>query len=206
VSRPGPLGEYSGVSTPPSFLLTECATHSRRTLDTALLAGIQKELPTASFTVLSQAQTEAQVVAVLQSRIDIAQAVLTARTAFHAAVVASEEEYAATNAYVRSLRASIVAMYANSPTVSASFQLTARKPPTPLTPAEKVVAAAKRKATRVARHTMGKVQKSEVSGSLTEPIVVQLDGSTGEGTSKTSSASAPAAPAATPAAGSSTHS
>jgi hypothetical protein len=62
------------------------------------------------------------------------------------------------------------------PQILADFGLVTRKVPTPLDAAATVVAVSKRKATRAARHTMGKKQKAAITGGLTGPIVVPVDG------------------------------
>jgi hypothetical protein len=176
-------------------------THSKATQlsdDIALIAGIQKHLPSTTFTIESQSQTTAQVVAVIQARVDKAQAVVDARTALHTAVLANDTQEAQSAPYVRSVRQGVVAMFANSPVILTDFKLVPRKTPAPLTAAEKVIAAAKRKATRIARHTMGSVQKAAVTGTLTGPVTVAQDGTTS--TSGSSGASAPPQPATPPAA------
>jgi hypothetical protein len=141
-------------------------------------------------------------VTVIQARVDKAQAVLDARAALHTAILANEAEDAQSAPYARSLRQSVVAMFANSPSILAEFRLAARKPPTPLTAAQKVLAAARRAATRAARHTMGSVQKAALTGHLKDPVVVALVGtaSTSNGSSSSATpppASPPAAPAIT---------
>ena len=168
--------------------------------DKALIAGIQKYLPNNTFTVQSQSQTTAQVVTVLQARVDKAQAVVDARNALHTAVLAAEVEDVQSTPYVRSVRQGVSAMYANSPTILTDFNLVARKAPEPLTTAQKVIAAAKRAATRAARHTMGAVQKQAVTGSVTEPVVVGVDGKVSASSSSSSSPAAtpPATPPAAP--------
>jgi hypothetical protein len=54
--------------------------------------------------------------------------------------------------------------FGKSPDVLADFGLKPRKMKTPLTIEQKAAAAAKRKATRAARHTMGTSQKKKVKG------------------------------------------
>jgi hypothetical protein len=172
------------------------------TSDTSLLAGIQKRLPTGTLTILTQAQTGAQVAAVLQTRISKAQAVIAARSALHEAVLDSDEEYAQTDAYVQSVRQSVQAMYGNSPTILADFGEVPKKAPTPLTATAKVVAAAKRAATRKARGTTSKRAKQAIVGALSGPVVVSEDGTVTDGSSGAStggsstSAASPAAPSA----------
>jgi hypothetical protein len=166
--------------------------------DTTLIAGIQKHVPSITFVVLSQPETAAQVMAVIQGRIDKAEAVTTARTALHAAVLASAAEDAQTEPFMQAVRQSILAMYGNSPTVLADFGLVPKQARTPLSPAAKVIAAAKRAATRKARGTIGKKEKAKIVGTLSGSVVVGEDGTTtvsGSSSSAGGSAS-PAPPAA----------
>jgi hypothetical protein len=69
-----------------------------------------------------------------------------------------------------SLRSYLVGQYgANAKAVLNDFGMEAPKPKGPKTVATKVAAARKRDATRVARHTMGKVQKKSVKGTVQVP-------------------------------------
>jgi len=166
--------------------------------DEQLLAGIQKRLPSTTFTLQGQPETAAQVVAVIQARIDKRQAVLAARAAYHTAVLAADQEVAETEAIVEDVRATILAMYSTSPDVLGDFGLAPKKPRTPLTVEQKLVAQAKRAATRKARGTLGPKQKAKIVGTVTGSIVVPVDGS-GMSVSSGSSASTPApATAASP--------
>ncbi len=163
--------------------------------DQALLAGIVKHLTGVPIIVDSQAQTLAQLTAVIQGRIDAAQAVVTARLALHAAVVAQAIKDDQTAAYVTSLREGVQAMFANSPDILADFGEVPRKARTPLTAAEKVIAAEKARATRQARGTVGKKKKAEIRGTLAGNVVVAPNGST---TVQGSSGSAAPSPAPVP--------
>jgi hypothetical protein len=58
--------------------------------------------------------------------------------------------------------------------VLADFGLRPKKAPTPLTVEEKAAAAAKRKATRVARNTMGSQQKKAVTGTFVGVVVTPI--------------------------------
>jgi hypothetical protein len=166
--------------------------------DQALIAGLQKNNASSTFTLLSNVQTSAQAVAVLEARVAKAEAVFTARSALHQAVLDSHAEDANTAAYVKDLRQTLLSMYSNSPQTLADYGITPPKARKPLTPEQKVIAAAKREATRAARHTQGKVQKAKTKGTLGGPVVVQTDGSSQVATSGNGSSGA-SAPAASPA-------
>jgi hypothetical protein len=161
--------------------------------DIAMIAGIQKYLPNTTFVVGGQSMPAAAVVTLLQGRVDAANAIVTALAAWHAAVEVSDARYTATEAVVTGVRQTVLAMYAGSPAMLATFALSARKTPAPRTTEEKLVAAAKAKATRAARHTMSKKQKAAITGSLTGPIVVQVSGLSSTGAEAVSTAT-PASP------------
>jgi hypothetical protein len=169
--------------------------------DQALMAGIQAHNSTSTFTIQSGVQTSAQVVAVLEARVAKTLAVFTARAALHQAVLDSRAESANTAGYVKDLRQTLLAMYSNSSQTLSDYGIVVPKPRSPLSPEQKVIASAKRAATRAARHTQGKVQKAKIQGTITGPVVVQIDGSSqvassGNGTSGASaSAATPPAPA-----------
>lgn len=74
------------------------------------------------------------------------------------------------DAYVTFVKAS----FSKSPDVLADFGLNPKNVRTPLTVEEKTVAAAKRKATRAARHTMGTKQKKGVKGTVTGVVVTPI--------------------------------
>jgi hypothetical protein len=176
---------------------------ARLNADVALIAGIQEHLGAQSFLIAGSITPAAQVASVLQGRVDAENLVVSTQAAWHAAVKAAEQLLASTAPYVQGIEQTIRVMYAASPALLADFALTPRKTPAPRTAAQKVIAAAKAKATRAARHTMGSVQKAGVTGSLTGPVVVQPDGSTSNGSSSATPAqpaTPPAAPATPPAA------
>ena len=165
--------------------------------DQQLLAGLQKHLPNTTFIIQAVPETTAQVESVIQARVDKAQAVITARTALHAAVFASLQEDVASDAFVQDVRLTVRSMYSTSPLILGDFGLTEKKPRTPLTPAQKIIAAAKAKATRAARGTMSAKKKATIVGTVTGSIMVPVDGS---GSSIVSSPPAAPVPAPQPAA------
>jgi len=73
-------------------------------------------------------------------------------------------------AFVQFLRAA----FGNQPDVLADFGLRPRKAATPLTVEQKAAAAAKRKATREARNTMGPVKKRTVKGTVTGVTITPI--------------------------------
>jgi chorismate mutase len=149
--------------------------------DTQLLNGLQKNLPSTTFTVQSGPQTTAQVATVLQERIDAAQAVSEAKTAYHAAVVAYEEVEARTEPLVQDIRQSVLTMYSTSPQILSDCGVSPRRERTPLTSEAKVVAAARAKATRTARGTMSAKKKARIKGTVAPTVVIQTNGTSTPG-------------------------
>jgi hypothetical protein len=132
--------------------------------DQALLAGVQKFLSQyTSLSVGSQSMTPAAIVQVLQNRINANQAVQAAEAARTAAVKANRDERASTATFEQALRQVVRGMYSQSADTLAVFGMKPRKS-SQTSVATKSEAVAKNKATRVARHTMGPKQKSEITG------------------------------------------
>ena len=114
------------------------------------------------------AQTTADIVAVLQARIASAHAADNTRATWQAAVAADRSERANTRQYVSRVRQALLLVFAGQVDALADFGLTGRKPRV-ITPEAQVAATAKAKATRVARHTMGKKQKAAIKGTAAPP-------------------------------------
>jgi len=168
-----------------------------------LIAGTKKHFSNvSSLTFGSGTFTPDQIESSLQTLVDLRTAVDAAKAATKAKLAA--EQAAATPA--RSLMAAYVvfvkATFSKSPDILADFGLKPKKVTTPLTVEKKAAAAAKRKATRAARHTMGKNQKKDVKGAVSAALVVTpLDGSK----PAVVSAAAPAASGEPPTGGSTPH-
>jgi hypothetical protein len=157
----------------------------------AIIAGLQKHNPNLTILIASQTYTSAQLVQALQTLISSGNAVLTARTAAHDAVVADAKVEAQYAPLIRELKQSIALMYSNAATTLADFGITPRKPRKPLSTEALAARAAKAKATRVARGTTSKKQKATVTGNVTGVNIVPVTGS--------ASSAAPPAPATAPA-------
>ena len=126
------------------------------TADQTLIDGINAVLAkTASLTVGSQVLAPADIVKILQARIDASKAVAPAKASFTAAVKAARDERAQTAAFVRTFRRLLQMMFSTSPDTLAAFGLTA--PKVGKKSAEvKATAAAKSKVTRQARGEVSK--------------------------------------------------
>jgi hypothetical protein len=132
--------------------------------DAKIVDGIQKHLQGVSSLQLAGATySPADLVKLVESRTSQAAAVTVANATWHAAVAAEKELNDKLAPVLQGLRQYVFNAFGTASTVPADFGFTAtaRKP---LTPEQKVARAAKAKATRAARHTMGKVQKKKVTG------------------------------------------
>ena len=89
-----------------------------------------------------------------------------ARAAWQTAVQADRALEDKTKPFVAALRGSLLASFAGNIDTLARFGLVPRQKPV-TTPEVKVAAAAKAKATRAARHTMGPKEKAAIKGTVT---------------------------------------
>jgi hypothetical protein len=139
-----------------------------------LIVGTKKHFSTVSSLAFGNASfTPAQVEASLQTLIDLRTAVDDARTVAKAKIVAEAAQAPSLRSQMAALVMFVKATFGNSPDVLADFGLKPRKARTPLTIGQKATAAAKRAATRAARHTMGTNQKKAVKGTITTIIPPQ---------------------------------
>src|ERR1700722_9412847 len=99
----------------------------------------------------------------VQARVAASQNATAGRATWQALVVAETNQHAQSKAFMSSLRQTVLAAFSGQVDVLADFGLTPRKARVQ-TPEQLLVATAKAKATRAARHTMGKVQKAKITG------------------------------------------
>ncbi len=147
-----------------------------------LFAGIQKRFPTLnlnSFPIGGSILTLVQVVAAMQPIVDAGNAVLTSRSGWQTAVQADRVMQAQSKAFLSAVKQAIYVLFGNNPDALADFGLLPKKVRVPLTPAARVVAAAKSAATRKARGTSGKKAKQAVHGTVADTIGVSTAGGTG---------------------------
>jgi hypothetical protein len=140
-----------------------------------LIAGTKKHLSGVSSLMLEGGTfTPSQIEASLQGLIDLRTAVDDAKAAAKAKVADELAQASPLRSHMAAFVAFVKVAFGKSPDVLADFGLKPRKTTTPLTIEQKTVAAAKRKATRAARHTMGTSQKKKVKGTITT-IVTPTD-------------------------------
>jgi hypothetical protein len=133
-----------------------------------LIAGFKQHFPAVtSMTIGGQPLTPAQIEQFLQTLIDLRAAVDDAKSATKAKIQTEASQAPALRSRMAALVTIVKGSFGNSPDVLADFGLKPNKVRTPLTIDQKAVAAARRAATRAARHTMGPKQRQQVKGTIT---------------------------------------
>jgi len=166
-----------------------------------LIAGVGKHLANVqSITFGSATLTPADLTQRLQTLVSLRTAVSGAKATTQANLVAEQAQSPALTSLLTGFKAYVKASFSNSPDVLADFGLTPNKARTPLTVEAKAAAAAKRASTRTARHTMGKVQKLDVTGDVIGVTVTPVIAP-----KPVASAPVASAPSGTASAGSSPH-
>jgi hypothetical protein len=157
--------------------------------DGLLIAGIQKHLATTAVLVNGTSYASADLVKQVQARLDAVNTTIANRAAWQASVKSEEQELLQTQPFLNALKKAIYTMFSDIDTL-ADFGLTPHKKAV-ISPAERVVMAAKAKATRAARHTLGSKQKAAITGSVSSPAVASSPA-----TPPTATAATPPAPPA----------
>ena len=156
-----------------------------------LIAGAEKHLANVTqVTLVGSSFTPAQLTAKLQQAVTLREDVDAAKASTKAKIVAEKADMPALRTLMSALVSHVKAAFGNSPDVLADFGVHP-KARVPLTVEAKVAAAAKRKATRAARHTMGAKQKKDVRGAVTGIVVTPVT-ATPPSVTTPSSPSAPA--------------
>jgi hypothetical protein len=119
-----------------------------------------------SFVIAGVTMPTKDIISNLQSLIDSAKSVQTTRATWQNTVKTDIAEREKLKTFVSGLKQALLVAFAGSVDTLADFGLTGRKQRV-VTPEEKTAAAAKAKATRAARHTVGKKQKSAIKGTVT---------------------------------------
>ena len=147
-----------GINTPKQ-------SRPRRTVANQKLAeGMDKHQATLKAVVIDGVEyTAAQAVSELEEIIAAAELAVSSHASWLAAVAADLEKLESSANFVSGLRQAIMAAFGKKVDVLVDFGLTPRKSVV-LTPEQKQEAAAKAKATRAARHTMGRRQKAAITG------------------------------------------
>jgi hypothetical protein len=161
--------------------------------DQTMIDGFNKHASAlTSLTLNGATQSSQQIIGAFQSRIDSAREVLVARATWNAKLLSDKQLRDATKAYASAVRQCVLLAFAGQVDVLADFGLTPRAKPV-TTPEQALVRAAKGKATREARHTMGPKKKAAIKGGVNPTVTV----TTAPATSPVAAAS-PVPPAPTP--------
>jgi hypothetical protein len=139
-----------------------------------LVAGTNKHLANVTQVMLAGGSfTPTQVTEKLQALVKLRNDVEAAKASTKAKLAAETTDMAPLRTFMGAFVGFVKAAYGTSPDVLADFGLHP-KARTPLTVEAKTAAAAKRKATRAARHTMGATQKKSVKGAVTGIVVTPV--------------------------------
>ena len=137
----------------------------------ALVNGIQSNLPTTTLTVAGKSLPPAQLLAFVQSCLASLTTVQAARGALTDAIVADRAFQAQNQATLKAIRSMIALMFVDNVSKLAEFGLTPPKERAPLSAEALLSRAAKSRATRAKRRTMGKRQKAAIKGDVTGVVI-----------------------------------
>jgi hypothetical protein len=160
----------------------------------SLIAGTQKHTPTGPLTFGGATYDATSLVQTLQSLNNAIVASDAAKAKWNDALKITQDEHAKVDPIIGSYQSYLVSLLGNAPSTLADYGLAPRKVRTPLTSEEKAAAAAKGAATRVARHTMGTVQKKGVKGNVTGVVVTPVAASSPAASPATGAAAQTASP------------
>ncbi len=128
-----------------------------------LISGLAKLAPDVSLPVAGKLVTSKELQAQIQAHVDTMNSSNDARAKFLELVGLDKSQRAGIKPILDAVRSYAAGLYGENSAEFASFGLKPRKV-AQRTPLSKVEAAEKLRATRVARHTMGKVQRSAIHG------------------------------------------
>ena len=161
--------------------------------DQHLISGIPKHLDTRGLVIDGQHYSRAQMVKALEGRVEVTTKVTASKARWQTDVRAEKTRIQATKRFVSGLRQTLLAMFGSSVDVLADFGLAPRRSQRELTAVEKVQRAARAKATRAARHTMGKRDTAKVKGTHEVTVIVATGTQPAEAASGEGHAPAPPA-------------
>jgi hypothetical protein len=165
--------------------------------DRKTIAAIRKYLVTLqSILIAGVTYTPDQLIALFQKDADLADAATRARGNLFAAAQAASAQRTLMRPVLVGFRSFLHNQFSD-PSIVAEFGFTPRKQGKPSVET-KATAAVKAKATRVARHTLGKNQKQAIKGDVLGVVEMPVTSSANAG-APSASAPAPSAPAAAPA-------
>jgi len=140
----------------------------------SLISGTQKHYATGTLTVGGVSYDAATLIPILQGLDNALTASDAAKAKWNDALKSVQDENTKVLPVIRDLQSYLVTSLGNAPSTLADFGLVPRKVRAPLTAQQLAAAAAKRKATRTARNTMGAQQKKAVKGNVTDVVVTPV--------------------------------
>jgi hypothetical protein len=132
----------------------------------ALIVGLTKHLPTQPLAMMGVPYTGTTLAARLQASVDSLTQVLEARAALEGALQKDRTQREGDAALLATVHEALWIFYGNAPETLNDFGMRPRKTRKPLTPEANLLRAERARATRAARHTMGKRQKAKNKGSV----------------------------------------
>jgi hypothetical protein len=157
----------------PSTIRNTNRTTALAALD-ALIRGLQKQFPGASFTLESHSFTTSELELLIQGVIDALNAVPAAEVASRAAVANVRDRVAKARPILGALKRNLLSMFGNAPQTLALFGLKPLKAKAPRTSEQKALAAARARATRAARGTASKKKKAAIKGNVTGVAITPI--------------------------------
>jgi hypothetical protein len=161
----------------------------------ALIAGTQKHLPSASFTLDNVPFTTASLVQLFQSLASAMTGQNTAQSNAKDAVATTQGLAAKVDPVIQAYKSYILAQFNTATQTLADFGIEPRKARTPLTVEQKAAAAAKLRATRAARGTTSPKKKLAISGNVTGVTITPTTTPASPSSPTVSNASSAPAPA-----------
>ncbi len=162
----------------------------------ALIAGTQKHLPNAQFTIGNASYTAASLVTLLQSLATALNAVNAAHASVKDALAALAAAKAQVLPVMNGYRRIVLAMFTSATQTLADFGLEPPKARAPRTGEQNAAAAAKAKATRTARGTKSTKQKLAIKGDVTGVTVIPVTTAAASSPSTQPASATPGAPIA----------
>ncbi len=140
----------------------------------AIIAGTTKHFPNGSFTLGNTTYTSTSLVQVLQGLVSAMLARNAAETGAKDALTAEQATQEQVGPILRAYEHLVLVTFAGASQTLADFGLAPPKARTPLTAQQLAVAAAKAKATRIARGTTSKKKKLAIKGDVTGVLVTSV--------------------------------
>jgi hypothetical protein len=164
-------------------------SQDRLSIDQQTIDGIRKHLKSTPVYLAGRKVTIVEIVKVLKANIDATNASLQAKAAWRSRLVEERNLVAQSRKLVQAFRQYLLLSFSEAPEILRDFGLAPPKQRRAATVTTKAQAVARAGATRAARHTMGKRQKSKVkvaspaqADGAPEPAAPGAPGAAGRGT------------------------